>query len=62
MKNWLFLAKDKVTFFFLYRFVDDTDATIANLVFNELIDAKREVNNAPGFSVHDPNKLPTVFN
>ena len=55
------IAKDKCTIFFLYRFVDDTDATIANLIFNELIDAKREVNNSPGFSVHDPSKLPTVF-
>jgi hypothetical protein len=41
--------------------VDETDATIAYLIFNEFVDAKRDINNSPGFSVCDFRRVPKTL-
>ena len=51
-------GKEKISFYFLFRFTDKTEATIANLIFNELAEAKREISNSPGFSIINPKRIP----
>lgn len=59
--NLITLEKKKLTLYYLFRFVDETDATIANLIFNEMVDAKRDINNSPGFTIIDLRKIPSTL-
>jgi len=50
-----------MTIFFVMFFEEDVEFTLATILFNELEDAKKNVNNAPGFASSNLAKLPELL-
>ena len=50
-----------MTVFILFKFEEDVEFTVANIMFNEFEDAKKHVNNSPGMTSYTLDKVPDIF-